>query len=289
MLEYGIIVVGRNEGHVLERTLRQCLNYFKDKSYQILYIDSNSEDNSIEIATNLGIQTITTKRKGSAVARNIGLKNVKAEKLIMLDADMEIIPNGMNSVLNLLDENKIVTSDYTNYYHLSNKFEYFRHPHRIKYCGGFIAFHYSLLENLSYDEKLIRMQDVLFSYLLAKKSKSKIKICRKSAFYHHTIEYLDEERALGHNINNYFKYRGILLFKRPELGILMRPIKLLAFNIIVCIIIANYHLLYTVLYYCLIVIIRTKFNLTYVEIRNYILTDGGIIFGFFEELKSSLK
>jgi glycosyltransferase involved in cell wall biosynthesis len=89
------IIIGRNE----EKNLRRCFNsiyetikYNHIQDHEIIYIDSNSTDRSIEIAKefkNIKIYCVTG-YCNAAIGRNIGAAESKGSLLFFIDGDMEI-------------------------------------------------------------------------------------------------------------------------------------------------------------------------------------------------------
>jgi len=101
----GFIIIGRNEGPKLVRCVNSIIktideNKFGD--YEIIYVDSNSTDNSIalvnEIKGNIKIFKITGKAS-PAIGRNIGAVESKAEIYCFIDGDMELIPDFFPNVM----------------------------------------------------------------------------------------------------------------------------------------------------------------------------------------------
>lgn len=81
-----VIIPTLNEGDYLEKTLRAL----KDQTYQdfeIIVSDSNSNDNTQEVAKKYGAKLVLSERLGPAVGRNRGAAIAKGEILLLLDAD----------------------------------------------------------------------------------------------------------------------------------------------------------------------------------------------------------
>jgi glycosyltransferase involved in cell wall biosynthesis len=89
------IVIGRNEGWKLANcllSLKNAITHCNLKSYELIYIDSNSNDTSIEVAIShkpIQIYKILI-GYNAAVARNLGFKQSKGNILFFIDGDMEI-------------------------------------------------------------------------------------------------------------------------------------------------------------------------------------------------------
>ena len=82
MSRIGIVAIGRNEG---ER-LRRCLQSVVDQGAPAVYVDSNSTDNSLEIADSLGVDIVELDMSipfSAARARNEGFA-----KLLSVNPDL---------------------------------------------------------------------------------------------------------------------------------------------------------------------------------------------------------
>jgi glycosyltransferase involved in cell wall biosynthesis len=83
--KYGIVVIGRNEGI----RLAECFKSIKNNDCRIIYVDSASTDNSLEIAKQFKIETISLdpySPLNAARGRNAG-----AQRLLELDPSIPLI------------------------------------------------------------------------------------------------------------------------------------------------------------------------------------------------------
>lgn len=81
-----VVIPTLNEGKYLEETLRAI----KDQTYrdfEIIVSDSESDDDTQEIARKYGATVVVSERLGPAVGRNRGAAIAKGEILLFLDAD----------------------------------------------------------------------------------------------------------------------------------------------------------------------------------------------------------
>lgn len=98
------IIIGRNEGFKLTNCLISVYETIKKndvKDYEVLYIDSQSTDDSIERVqkfTEVRIFKITG-RYNAAIARNIGAIESKGEILFLIDGDVELLPEFLQKVI----------------------------------------------------------------------------------------------------------------------------------------------------------------------------------------------
>lgn len=97
------IIIGKNEGWRLEKCLQSIVSIIKqDKivDYEIIYVDSRSTDNSIELAKQYGAKAFLIMGEcNAAIARNIGAKEAIGDILFFIDGDMELFSGFLPKVL----------------------------------------------------------------------------------------------------------------------------------------------------------------------------------------------
>jgi glycosyltransferase involved in cell wall biosynthesis len=117
----GFIIIGKNEGPKLVRCIHSIKNTIAENNigaHEIIYVDSNSTDNSIELVRESDTQVKILRISGKAnpaIGRNIGAKESNADIYCFVDGDMELVPNFFPGVLN--DAGKL------NYPFVSGQFE----------------------------------------------------------------------------------------------------------------------------------------------------------------------
>ena len=103
------IIIGKNEGarfirclHSIEKVL--SVTHLKD--YEIVYVDSKSEDNSIAEAQKMDHVRIflISGTCNAAIARNIGGQEAKGDILYFIDGDLELNENFLLNILNDKEE-----------------------------------------------------------------------------------------------------------------------------------------------------------------------------------------
>lgn len=126
------IVIGKNESAHLNECLNAifvCINKYYLKQYEIVFVDSNSTDNSIEIASSFNeVKIIKALSKfNAAIARNMGAKETTGNILFFIDGDMIIDPDFLSSALN---DNQDLKFDFLtgNIIHKTYNQNYFAHP-----------------------------------------------------------------------------------------------------------------------------------------------------------------
>jgi len=222
------IIIGKNEGIKLFNcitSVNETIKHNHLKQTEIIYIDSNSVDNSIDLIKhfdNLDIYKLTN-QCNSAIARNLGFKKSKGETLFFIDGDMELIPENLFYFYNLR-ENKLnypfISGGFINYYYnkagkFLSKQEYapmIEDEFQVT-TGGIFLINRDLWGLVGGMRSVFRRsQDLDFGLRISAKG---IKLLRKKQTIanHHTINYESDERFWGDLIKGNFLYQG-LLYKR---------------------------------------------------------------------------
>lgn len=220
------IVIGRNEANWLAQCFKSIHKAFKsieNGQYEIIYVDSDSQDNSIQIAINHSINTILklTKAYNAAIARNVGASNAKGEFLIFIDADMELktsfLENSINSSGRLSHD--YFSGDIINYYYnKSNEYigvDYYfgKKISEQRYevsTGGCFCIKKELWDSVNGMKPYFRRsQDLDFGYRMSKNGHL---LLRKASVmvHHHTISYTHQDRVWNIIKAGNFVYRGLL-------------------------------------------------------------------------------
>ena len=83
------VVIGKNE----EQNLEKCFKSIQKETFQIIYVDSNSEDNSLQVAKNNKIKKIIKFKSNfytASLARVIGAEHINTKLIHFLDGDMKL-------------------------------------------------------------------------------------------------------------------------------------------------------------------------------------------------------
>lgn len=107
MRQVGLVAIGRNEGN----RLRQCLRSVMGKVARIVYVDSGSNDGSVEMARSLSVDVVELDQATpftAARARNVGLAHLlqthpQIEFVQFVDGDCEVVAGWLASAHNELD------------------------------------------------------------------------------------------------------------------------------------------------------------------------------------------
>lgn len=233
MNSISFIIIGRNEGWKLEKAFKSVfdtISFLNIKSIsEVIYVDSNSCDNSIEIASrfsSIDIIKITDDHYNSAVARNLGASYSHGDILAFLDGDMQIDPTFLSKIID--DKNSLihdfVSGNILEYYYDEN-WNYIKKAYRTpdgnsystdKYSvhlGGFFIIKRSLWVKLNGMDKTFKvLEDIDLSLRLLQYG---IKSLRKKelAAIHHTISYAYSHRIKNNLLSFNYKFRGLLYRK----------------------------------------------------------------------------
>jgi len=107
-MKLSIIIVNYNVKHFLQQCLQSVQKAKKNISIEIIVIDNNSVDNSVEMLKENfpKIKLITNKKnQGFSKANNQGIKQSKGEYILLLNPDTVVEENIFKKTLNFLEEN----------------------------------------------------------------------------------------------------------------------------------------------------------------------------------------
>ena len=162
-LNVSIIVIGKNS----KKTLNSCIESLElsltntsfIKDYEIIYVDSNSTDESVKIAKEKYVEIIeivdgyTT----AALGRYLGKKYAKYENLLFLDSDMYLTENWFVDSKEYFDRyGAIIGERYEKLYKDDAvikeipKFYGIKSSEVASHIGGFLMIKKALIENINY-------------------------------------------------------------------------------------------------------------------------------------------
>lgn len=155
-----------------ERYIKKCINSILKqnfKNFELFIVDDCSSDNTVRIINKIKDKRIkilkTSKNSGSAVARNIGIKNSKGKYVFFIDGDCIATKNWLGEGIKSFSSNKGLGVEGKIIY-VSNRYK----PTAIdniaqniyggRFMGGNIAYKKDLLNLVKgFNENLIRGQD----------------------------------------------------------------------------------------------------------------------------------
>lgn len=115
-----------------EKTLFECLNSIQNldyKKYEVILVDDNSKDNSLEITKKFQFKTISLKKNvGAAETRNIGAKKAKGELLLFTDSDIILPKDTLKKAINYYKKgNNIFNGFFFTKIRFKNLFSQYKH------------------------------------------------------------------------------------------------------------------------------------------------------------------
>lgn len=97
--------------------LEKCISSVYDQGlnedcFEVIIINDESPDNSLEIATKLtinkkNVKIISQKNKGLGGARNTGIENTTGDYILFLDSDDFYLPNSLSSIINQVNVHEV--------------------------------------------------------------------------------------------------------------------------------------------------------------------------------------
>lgn len=106
-----IVIITFNEEFYLSETLNDLLAQ-TNQNFEVIIVDSNSEDNTVNIANSYAskfqnFKVIEMTERGPSLGRNTGAEAAKAERLLFLDADTRLKPRFVQKSLDALNKSKV--------------------------------------------------------------------------------------------------------------------------------------------------------------------------------------
>jgi glycosyltransferase involved in cell wall biosynthesis len=192
-----VVVIGRNEGDRLRRCLASVVAMNQSGfETELIYVDSGSTDNSLEIAAEFGATVIALKpeRPTAALGRNAGWRAAKGATVLFLDGDTILDANFVaRSLPELRQEKQAVVWGHRREIHpeksLYNRaldLDWVYAPGLTQFCGGDALMRYEALAAVDgYDETLIAGEEP--------------DMCRRMAALGYTILHVDRPMT-GHDL-----------------------------------------------------------------------------------------
>jgi len=266
-------MIGRNEAKTIKKTIESIYGYvsFNDiNAYEIIYVDSKSTDNSLEIVQKFKEVKIfeITGEISAAIGRNIGAKEAKGDVFVFLDADMEIEKTFHDAVF---ENNKLiypfVSGQLKNIFYnekwelIDENFQFsnLKEDKFVATTGGYFIIEKELWDSVKgMKTKYQYGEDLDLGLRLAKKGTLLLR--KKELFViHHTIDYQNEVRMWKKLLNGDFLYTTSVLYRDHLLNkyniksLLRKDYSLIILLIILCISLFFPKL---ILFYILILVIR---------------------------------
>lgn len=95
---YSIIIPCYNAERTLPFTLESIINQTNFTPHEIILVDNNSSDRSVEIARSFGLKIIMNSVQGAGPTRNAGAKIATGTHLVFMDADVMLPVNWLSQL-----------------------------------------------------------------------------------------------------------------------------------------------------------------------------------------------
>lgn len=184
-----VVIVGRNEGDRLVRCLQSVVAASpRVGSWEIIYVDSASNDGSVERAAQFGARVIsvTPSHPCAAAGRNAGWRAARAAIVLLLDGDTVLAPGFVEKALSEFCDPRVgvVFGDRResdpegSIYNRVLDLDWIVPAGAIEFCGGEALVRREVLEIVGgYDERLMAAEDT--------------ELCARIRAFGYTILHLD--------------------------------------------------------------------------------------------------
>ncbi len=115
-VDVSIIIVSFNTRDLTTECIQSLIRTIKKNSYEIIVVDNNSEDDSVEEIQKLKVKSQNLKSKfkiienkenvGFSAANNIGVKEADGKYVLFLNSDTVVYDNTIDGMVEFMEENK---------------------------------------------------------------------------------------------------------------------------------------------------------------------------------------
>ena len=112
MVEVSIIIVSFNTKLLIEKCIKSIITHSRDSNIEIIVVDNNSTDGSIEYLTKASKKDkrihviLNSKNLGFGAANNVGLKRAIGDYILLLNSDTCFIEDVLSRMIVLLERGK---------------------------------------------------------------------------------------------------------------------------------------------------------------------------------------
>jgi len=169
-----VVIRNRNEAVALENVLTILKKIYSDDIAEIIIVDNNSEDNSIEIAKKFNCKIVTINHFTYGSATNIGIQHANSKYVLLLSSHAIPIGNSffINSIKALENSNSIAGIRYINSIEnysraIKNNF-IVEQPLQFGLMTGCAIVNKEVWEHYKFDEELVFSEDKEWSERVTK-------------------------------------------------------------------------------------------------------------------------
>ncbi len=109
-MDVSVIVPTFNEEKYIEKCLKSIAGQKTDIKYEIIVSDGSSTDNTLKIAKKYTEKIIISRKKGVWHQRNLGAESAQGKILVFIDADTELLPSYLETIINAINGSVIAVS-----------------------------------------------------------------------------------------------------------------------------------------------------------------------------------
>lgn len=242
-----VVIIGRNEG----KRIVDCITSVKTMNYpkefiEIIYVDSNSQDNSLEHAKKLNVKTlkVNPERPSAAIGRNAGWQKAKSPFVLFLDGDTILHPDFVKKAIqHFLDPKVAVVWGHRRERH-PNASVYQRvidldwiYPCGVsELCGGDVLVRYQALKEVGgYNSKLIAGEEPEMCQRIRKSGYTILHIDEQMTSHdlsiHTWSQYWRRCMRTGHafaEVSNLLKRTSMPLYKKASRNNLLHAMALIS-------------------------------------------------------------
>ncbi len=164
--DLSIVVIGRNEGERLKRCLRSIERMQFDGTWEVIYVDSASTDNSVQFAESLGAHVLRVRpvKPTAALGRNAGWRFAVAPFILFLDGDTilderfvaDSLPEFSDPEIAIVWGHRREIDTSASLYNRVLDLDWVYRPGVTEFCGGDALIRRSVLQAVDgFDESLI--------------------------------------------------------------------------------------------------------------------------------------
>lgn len=198
--QVSIVIPAYNEAKYIERCLESIVNLNTNFSFEVILIDNNSTDQTVEIAkkfkNKLDLKITNEKKQGRGAARARGFQEAKGEIILSADADTIVYKDWIETLIKDLKGDIVATTTSTQIHDcskLTNLMFNFLQPQILiiyrLFSGHFWvnAYSFAILKSVylktgGFDPNLQAQEDVDLSFKIAKIG-GKVKLIRKPVIF----------------------------------------------------------------------------------------------------------
>lgn len=104
-----VVIPAFNEEKYIHKCLKAVGNQeFPRNNYEVIIVDNNSTDKTVEIAKSFGVKIVKEIRQGNTFALNRGMRSAKGEIIACIDADTIVFPNWLENIEKIFEDKEIV-------------------------------------------------------------------------------------------------------------------------------------------------------------------------------------